>query len=247
MNQGISSNWQSGQWTGTQAGEGQSGIGPSSLSGQNYSQFGGNLPPWTRAGGMGQGWGGQVQPQSNWQSGQWTGTQYGEGQPGMGGSSLAQNASWQSQSSFGGTGGQGLSQNYSQFGGNLPAWTRSSNVGQQAWGGQQPQGNFSSGRWTGTQYGEGQGGMGGSSLASSAHWPIGNQSSFAGQGFSGQGWTGTQYGEGQPGMGGSSLAQSARWSGQSNVGSNWQGQGVGDQQQAYLPPWTRNTQSSQGQ
>ncbi|MGE5578729.1 MAG: hypothetical protein ACM3WU_01695 [Bacillota bacterium] len=265
MNQGISGNWQSGQWTGTQSGEGQSGMGPSSLASGarwvGHSSFSGtgqggnfgNIPQ----GNFGQGWSGMQSAPSNWsgqsQSGTWTGTQYGEGQPGMGPSSLAQGAHWVGHSSFGGFGGGILpqpqgSQGSSQFG-TLPAWTRNDNLSQ-GYAGQQGQSGWGQARWTGTQYGEGQPGMGPSSLAQGARW-VGH-SSFQGgmggqQGISGQGWTGTQYGEGQPGMGPSSLAQGAHWVGQSNMGSNLGGQSSGGQQQVYLPPWTRGSQGGQSQ
>jgi len=264
MNQG---NWQSGQWTGTQAGEGQSGMGPSSLAGgarwvghSNFSGAGqggnfGNIPQSS----FSQGWSGMQASPSSW-SGQgttWTGTQYGEGQPGMGPSSLAQGAHWVGHSSLGGFGGGNLpqSQGYqgvSQFG-TLPSWTRNDNLSQ-GYAGQQGHSPWTTSRWTGTQYGEGQSGMGPSSLAQGARWSGHStfQSGMGGQqGIGSQTWTGTQYGEGQPGMGPSSLAQGAHWVGHSNmssnIGSNLGGQSSGGQQQVYLPPWTRGNQGGQSQ
>ena len=138
---GIGTGWQptysqTPQWTGTQRGEGQSGMGPSSLA-QGVSW--GGQPSWTQGGTVGTGW----QPTYS-QTPQWRGTQYGEGQSGMGPSSLAQGASWGGQPSWmqGGTGtGTGWQPAYSQ-----------------------------ATQWTGTQYGEGQSGMGPSSLAQWARW-----------------------------------------------------------------------------
>ena len=138
---GIGTGWQptysqTPQWTGTQRGEGQSGMGPSSLA-QGVSW--GDQPSWTQGGTVGTGW----QPTYS-QTPQWRGTQYGEGQSGMGPSSLAQGASWGGQPSWmqGGTGtGTGWQPAYSQ-----------------------------ATQWTGTQYGEGQSGMGPSSLAQWARW-----------------------------------------------------------------------------
>lgn len=146
-----------GQWTGTQYGEGQSGMGPSSLSqgvswggqpshmsaGQSFGsgvyQGGsqqGSLPTWTRGAALqGQQFSSQGIPIR-----QWTGTQYGEGQSGMGPSSLSQGASWGGQPSQMNAGmgtqtfGSGVYQGYSQQT-NLPSWTRGTglqgNIGQQ--------------------------------------------------------------------------------------------------------------------
>jgi len=203
-------------WTGTQYGEGQTGMGPSSLSqGVSYGgqpshmmgqsgMSGGyqgvpqqvNLPSWTRGTGL------QGQQMSA-QSGQhWTGTQYGEGQTGMGPSSLSQGVSYGGQPSFmtgGGFGGyQAVPQQVS-----LPSWTRGA----------------------GTQ---------------------GQQ--LSNQGFSSQGWTGTQYGEGSSGMGPSSLSQGMSFGGQSALAhSGFSGGYQGVPQQVNLPSWTRGTGISGGQ
>jgi len=121
---------QPGQWTGTQWGEGGSGMGPSSLA--QWSRWGGQ-PSWTggaqsavqsNISGMqpnrGQNWRAAAQNwrtgqpwqsptqgvgPSGWQSsysqpGQWTGTQWGEGRSGMGPSSLAQWSRWGGQPSW---------------------------------------------------------------------------------------------------------------------------------------------------
>ncbi len=181
----------SGQWTGTQYGEGQSGMGPSSLSQgvswggqpshmsagigaqsfgsgvyQGYSQQG-NLPSWTRGSGLQ----GQQSSSHGISGGGWTGTQYGEGQSGMGPSSLSQGVSWGGQPSHMSAGigtqsfGSGVYQGGSQQG-NLPSWTRGSGLqGQQS-----SSHGISGGGWTGTQYGEGQSGMGPSSLSQGASW-----------------------------------------------------------------------------
>ena len=150
-------------------------------------------------------------------------------------------------------------QSYGQFAGQLPAWTRGAatpeghqgyqNIGiqGQGWGGQS-YANVPVGLgWTGTQYGEGQSGMGPSSLYQGARWvgqstlsggfmgqPIGQQSfgqlpmgqqplaqQFGGQ-LGGTQWTGTQYGEGRPGIGPSSLYQGVRWGGE----PSWMGQNI---------------------
>ena len=108
--------------------------------------------------------------------GQWVGDQIGEGQSGMGPSSLAQGAKWGGQPSWNQQQGYGISQNYGrQF----------LSPGQQQFGGQQSYGqlNYSqSGQWVGDQIGEGQSGMGPSSLAQGAHW--GGQPSWMGQNVS---------------------------------------------------------------
>ncbi len=175
-----------GQWTGTQYGEGPSSLSqgvswggqPSHMSAgigtqnfgsgvyQGYSQQG-NLPSWTRGTSL---QGQQFSSQGN-PSGQWTGTQYGEGQSGMGPSSLSQGVSWGGQPSHMSAGigaqsfGSGVYQGYSQQG-NLPSWTRGSGLqGQQS-----SSHGISGGGWTGTQYGEGQSGMGPSSLSQGASW-----------------------------------------------------------------------------
>lgn len=250
-------------WTGTQAGEGQTGMGPSSLyqgarwQGQSTFQTGiGNQAPGQGFGGAGLG--GQGGQGFGNRYG-WTGTQYGEGQPGMGQSSLAQGARWVGQSTY-----QGVSGNQA-YGQGVGA----QGYGSQGYGGQGYGGQYG---WTGTQAGEGQPGMGHSSLYQGARWQgqsafqgnYGNQQSYGqgvgamgpgGMGGLGQGaqygWTGTQAGEGQPGTGQSSLAQGARWVGQ----STFQG-GPGVQQSfAGLPGgqalggqygWT-GTQAGEGQ
>lgn len=152
--------WQTGSgWTGTQYGEGQPGMGQSSL----YQG-----PYWV-------GQPSQVATQGGLGGQPWTGTQYGEGQPGMGPSSMYQGARWAGQS------GYPESSGYGQVGGNLPPWTRAtagqgpSAMGQGGLGGQNPWGGQ---RWTGTEYGEGQSGMGPSSLHQGAHWQ--GQSGLAG-------------------------------------------------------------------
>ncbi len=140
-------------WTGTQAGEGQSGYGPSSLSqgarwGGQPSQMGSTYgaSQWTGTqtgeGQSGYGpsslsqgarWGGQPsQMGSTYGASQWTGTQAGEGQSGYGPSSLSQGARW------GGQPSQMSSQtgSWSQRGQHagvqesvtLPSWTRGSNI-----------------------------------------------------------------------------------------------------------------------
>ncbi|QUL98447.1 MAG: spore coat protein [Candidatus Fermentithermobacillus carboniphilus] len=118
---------QPGQWTGTQAGEGQSGMGPSSVA--QWARWGGQ-PSWTGLqsggwsghGGVTAGTAGAASAGQTWQSagpstwqagtgwqpsysqpGHWTGTQAGEGQSGMGPSSLAQWARWGGQPSWTGT------------------------------------------------------------------------------------------------------------------------------------------------
>jgi len=197
---------------------------------------------WSGVGG--QGIAGGQQP---WQTGTtkeqagqygWTGTQAGEGQPGMGGSSLAQGGQWVGQpvgqpvyasgmgpqqgvsgQGFGAGFGQGFGpQGYAQYGGTLPPW---------AYGTPRE-----------VQAGYGQPGYG-----------QGLQAGFGGQtGWSGQRWTGTQAGEGQPGMGPSSLAQGPRWIGQSSFGGvgpqNLGAQGYG-QFTGALPPWTRHPMSQE--
>lgn len=114
---------------------------------------------------------GQGSSMGSGSTGQWTGTQYGEGQSGMGPSSLSQGVSWGGQPSHMSAGigaqsfGSGVYQGYSQQG-NLPSWTRSSGLqGQQS-----SSHGISGGGWTGTQYGEGQSGMGPSSLSQGASW-----------------------------------------------------------------------------
>ncbi len=256
--QGISAGqqpWQTGvaggqpgqsRWTGTQAGEGQSGMGPSSLA--QGAQWTGQST-WARPGGL---------------SGQWTGTQYGEGQPGMGPSSLAQGAQWTGQSAFAGgtglqqgTGGQRFAgQGFEQFGGNLPSWTYAPARETQAAFGQGVQGGFggqtgwTGQRWTGTQYGEGQQGMGPSSLAQGAHWV--GQSTFGGAGqpnLGGQGpfsgalppWTHQAAGQEQPqGIG----TQGARWPAQASAGG-WGGQAFGGGIPGGTSGWT-GTQYGEG-
>ena len=160
-----------GQWTGTQYGEGQSGMGPSSLSqgvswGGQPSHMSAGIGTQNFGSGVYQGYSQQGNP-----SGQWTGTQYGEGQSGMGPSSLSQGVSWGGQPSHMSAGigaqsfGSGVYQGYSQQG-NLPSWTRGSGLqGQQS-----SSHGISGGGWTGTQYGEGQSGMGPSSLSQGASW-----------------------------------------------------------------------------
>lgn len=113
--------WQRGQWTGTQYGEGQGSMGPSSVG--QWSRWGGQ-PSWTGFGGTGYGGAGQWgyhmpawQQQTTgwqtggfgtgWQGGRWTGTEAGEGQTGMGPSSVAQWSRWGGQPSWIGYGGQG--------------------------------------------------------------------------------------------------------------------------------------------
>ncbi len=200
------------QWTGTQTGEGQSGMGPSSLA--QWTRWGGQ-PSWmqTGTGGYsGGGYGGfgtgtsQSQNVSGWQSQpfqvgtgwqptysqtpQWTGTQTGEGQSGMGPSSLAQWTRWGGQPSWmqgGGTGGisggisgsQGMlgTQGIGYSGGFSSSALHGHNVGgwqsqpqsYQAGTGWQPTYSQTP-QWTGTQTGEGQSGMGPSSLANWTRW-----------------------------------------------------------------------------
>jgi hypothetical protein len=177
------------------------------------------------------------------QTPQWTGTQRGEGQSGMGPSSLAQGASWGGQPSwmqsgpgtlhsvYGSQGVSSLSQRpvYGGYGTSLvsPSQSFQTGTGWQPTYSQSPQ-------WTGTQRGEGQSGMGPSSLGQWASW--GGQPSWI-QSGTGTGWqptysqtpqwTGTQAGEGQSGMGPSSLAQWTRWGGQ--------------------PSWIQNQPGTQGQ
>jgi len=164
---------QPGAWTGIQAGEGQSGMGPSSLA--QGARWGGQ-PSWTSGFG---------------QAGQWTGTQAGEGQSGTGPSSLAQGARWGGQQSWtgglggsiGGQGWQGSTQG-GQFGGQV-GWPQTGWQRYQGWQGQAGTA-FGQGRqWTGTQAGEGQSGMGPSSLAQGARW--GGQPSWTGGGGGGGG------------------------------------------------------------
>lgn len=149
------------QWTGTQRGEGQSGMGPSSLA--QWASWGGQ-PSWMQ-GGTGTSW----QPGYS-QAQQWTGTQRGEGQSGMGPSSLAHWASWGGQPSWmqGSTPGF---HNVTQ----TPLYS-SYNTGLTSSGGQYHTGTgwqpaySQTPQWTGTQAGEGQSGMGPSSLAQWARW-----------------------------------------------------------------------------
>ncbi|HHY76474.1 MAG TPA: hypothetical protein GX500_06880 [Firmicutes bacterium] len=179
-------------WTGTQFMEGQSGMGPSSVArgaqwggepswmtgptGQFQGGYQGNAPSYAR-GGFG------AQGGSGWQGTTWTGTQYGEGQSGMGPSSLAHGARWGGQPSWTGAGGQTYGTLETQ---NLPQWTQGSYGGQSSFGAQQ--GVIGRQAWTGTQYGEGQSGLGPSSVAQTAHW--GGEPSWS-TGFGGQ------YGSGQ--------------------------------------------------
>ncbi|HHW17628.1 MAG TPA: hypothetical protein GXX30_01835 [Firmicutes bacterium] len=213
---------QPGQWTGTQSGEGQSGMGPSSVA--QWARWGGQ-PSWTglQSGGwsghggitggtagaasVGQTWqstAGQsnLQAGTGWQPsysqpGQWTGTQAGEGQSGMGPSSVAQWARWGGQPSWTGLQSGGWSGHGGIIGGTAGAasagqtWQSAGQSTWQAGTGWQPSYSHP-GQWTGTQAGEGQSGMGPSSLAQWARW--GGQPS----------WTGTQSGSltGQTGVAG---------------------------------------------
>jgi hypothetical protein len=182
--------------------------------------------------------------------GGWTGTQYGEGQSGMGPSSVSQGARWGGESSWMHGGGGQFQPSHQQ--GNIPAWARGGFGGQGGFGAQQAPG----GGWTGTQYGEGQSGYGPSSLGQGARW--GGEPSWS-TGFGGQyqsmqglnlpswarggfaqqsgpgnaGWTGTQAGEGQSGFGPSSLGQygTGSWQGGSSMGRQpWQQTGQGNWQ-----------------
>jgi hypothetical protein len=218
------------QWTGTQAGEGQSGMGPSSLA--QWTRWGGQ-PSWmqTTTGGFpGGASGGQVmsgtqgagyssggtwQPQSyqtgtGWQSQpqsfqtgtpwqpsysqapQWTGTQAGEGQSGMGPSSLGQWARWGGQPSWMQTTTGGFSGGVSG-GHGIP--------------GTQGAGYSAAGTWQPQSY---QTGTGWQSQPQSFQTGTLWQPSYS----QAPQWTGTQAGEGQSGMGPSSLGQWARWGGQ---------------------------------
>ncbi len=158
------------QWTGTQRGEGQSGMGPSSLG--QWASWGGQ-PSWMQSG-TGTGW----QPTYS-QTPQWTGTQRGEGQSSMGPSSLAQWTSWGGQPSWMQSGTQGLHNVYGSQGASYGTQTHgyggyttgvtSSAQPYQTGTGWQPTYSQTP-QWTGTQAGEGQSGMGPSSLAQWARW-----------------------------------------------------------------------------
>lgn len=165
-------------WTGTQSMEGQSGMGPSSVSqgarwggqpswmsgsgGQSHwGEQQGTLPAWAR-GGYG---GGTAFAGSQGFTG-WTGTQYGEGQSGFGPSSLGHSARWGGEPSWMSSGGSQI--HSPQQSTSLPHWAQQGFGGQSGAGMQQ--GVAGRGGWTGTQYGEGQSGFGPSSLGQSAHW-----------------------------------------------------------------------------
>jgi hypothetical protein len=212
----------------TGQGQGMPGVQPSYAQ-PGYAQPGYSQPGYGAEGFGGQGAGGQYN---------WTGTQAGEGQPGFGPSSLAQGARWVGQSAFqGGLGGQ---QGYSQQGyggqaaggqhyvggqqypgpqqyvaGQQYPGPQQYVAGQQYPGAQRGFGGIGRERWTGTQFGEGQPGMGPSSLAQGARWV--GQSAF-------QGSFGGQQGYGQQG-----------WGAQQGLGAQ---QAYGGQQVS-LPGWTR--------
>lgn len=158
------------------------------------------------------------------QTGQWVGDQIGEGQSGMGPSSLSQGAKWGGQPSWNQQQGQGISQNYGR------QFFTGQNIGQQQLGNQQ---NYSqnrynqTGQWVGDQIGEGQSGMGPSSLAQGAHW--GGQPSWIGQNVS-QAQRGQNFGQqnlGQQNFGQQNLGQQNF--GQQNLG----GQNLGQQNFAH--------------
>ena len=178
---------------------GQNLYGQSTQSSQMPSNLQQSGTSWqAQAGQQGAGW--QSQPQSfqtgtGWQptysqTPQWTGTQTGEGQSGMGPSSLAQWTRWGGQPSWmqgGGTGGisggisgsQGMlgTQGIGYSGGFSSSALHGHNVGgwqsqpqsYQAGTGWQPTYSQTP-QWTGTQTGEGQSGMGPSSLANWTRW-----------------------------------------------------------------------------
>lgn len=159
----------------------------------------GNPAGWTGAtgwGGAGTGWQTGSLYGGAWPGGRWTGTQAGEGQGGMGPSSLAQWSRWGGQPSWTGFGGAGYTGGGQWTGQNLPGWQ----TGTTGWGGTGTSGwqaggtgaSWQAGRWTGTEAGEGQGGMGPSSVAQWSRW--GGQPSWTGFGGTGYAGGGTGFG-----------------------------------------------------
>ncbi len=182
-----------------QSTQGHSGVfGSHWTSGSQSSPIGHSGYGWHMQGGplqhsqVGTGW----QPSFS-QTPQWTGTQTGEGQSGMGPSSLAQWAHWGGQpslmqqgtgghaSSFGSQGNVGSHSGYGTHGG-YGSITDGTSHSSQLGTGWQPTYSQTP-QWTGTQSGEGQSGMGPSSLAQWSHW--GGQPSWS------QSHSGTQQGQ----------------------------------------------------
>lgn len=184
-----------------------------------------------------------------WQRSGWTGTQYGEGQGGMGPSSVAQWARWGGQPSwqgFGGTGyGYGTTGQWGSYAGGWQQPAAWGTTGQTGWQG---------GRWTGTEPGEGQPGMGPSSVAQWSRW--GGQPSWSGYGqvpYGGMGFTGgRQYWQpetGQRPFGGGMYQGgygTGGFGGYAQTGGSWYG-GPGGSYQVNLPDWARQDRPELGQ
>jgi len=268
MQQGQATGYQGQTW---QTGTGAAGMNPpaqgtwetSGTGWQTGSQWqGANPAGWTGA----TAWG---VPGTGWQTGglygaayggRWTGMQAGEGQGGMGPSSVAQWSRWGGQPSWSGYAGAGYGGAGQWAAQNPPSWQTTAAWGAPAFSGWQP------GRWTGMEAGEGQGGMGPSSVAQWSRW--GGQpswSGFTGAGYAGGGtgfgltgfqgtagrgfwqqpdigqrtqyWTGTQFGGGPgTGMAGTGYAQSA---------GSWYG-GPSGSYQVNLPDWARQDRPEMG-
>lgn len=147
-------------WQGIQAGEGQSGMGPSSL--YQWTRWGGQ-PSWTQ-GASGFSQGGASTPAFGWQSqslGQSLGQGYQQGYAqGISSSWQQPGQSWQ---------GSGQAWQVPQAMSFAQNWQQAQNPGYR--------------QWTGTEQGEGQSGMGPSSLYQSTRW--GGQPSWTSSPWSG--------------------------------------------------------------
>ncbi len=222
-------------WTGTQASEGQSGYGPSSLGGATGQGFGANqgfsqhpgtgwtgtqasegqsgYGPSSLSGTTGPGFGASQGFIPHPTTG-WTGTQVGEGQSGYGPSSLSQAT------------GQRFSYPQETY---LPSWTRGVSA-------QQPQ--------FGQMQQEGQTGMGPSLFAQGGYGgPVGQP--FAQQ-TNLPSWT---RGTGNLGAGQYGGHQAFIGSGPSGYGGHGMGTSgyYGVPQETHLPPWTRGVSAQQPQ